>query len=35
MYSRSFYDLDGHGWQVMWMEPASAERGPEAVASPA
>ena len=19
MYTRSFYDLDGHGWQVMWM----------------
>jgi len=24
MYSRSFYDLDGHGWQVMWMDPAAA-----------
>lgn len=23
MYSRSFYDLDGHGWQVMWMDPSS------------
>jgi hypothetical protein len=23
MYSRSFFDLDGHGWQVMWMEPAA------------
>lgn len=22
MYSRSFYDLDGHGWQVMWMDPS-------------
>jgi len=21
MYSRSFYDPDGHGWQVMWMDP--------------
>ena len=20
MYSRSFFDLDGHGWQVMWMD---------------
>jgi uncharacterized protein len=29
MYSRSFFDLDGHGWQVMWMDPA-AEQGPEA-----
>src|SRR3954468_30925 len=30
MYSRSFYDLDGHGWQVMWMDPAAAAQGPEA-----
>src|SRR3954453_5410693 len=30
MYSRSFFDLDGHGWQVMWMDPAAAEQGPEA-----
>ena len=21
MYLRSFYDLDGHGWEVMWMDP--------------
>ena len=26
MYSRSFYDLDGHGWQVMWMDPAARAR---------
>jgi predicted lactoylglutathione lyase len=26
MYSRSFYDLDGHGWQVMWMDPAAVDR---------
>jgi predicted lactoylglutathione lyase len=32
MYSRSFFDLDGHGWQVMWMDPVAVERGPEAVA---
>ncbi|HEY7076950.1 MAG TPA: VOC family protein [Solirubrobacteraceae bacterium] len=32
MYSRSFYDLDGHGWQVMWMDPAAVEQGPEAFA---
>lgn len=31
MYSRSFFDLDGHGWQVMWMDPAAAEQGPGAV----
>jgi uncharacterized protein len=24
MYSRSFFDLDGHGWQIMWMDPAAA-----------
>jgi len=28
MYSRSFFDLDGHGWQVMWMGPAAAQPGP-------
>ncbi|MDA0183279.1 glyoxalase [Solirubrobacter phytolaccae] len=32
MYSRSFFDLDGHGWQVMWMDPAAAAQGPEAAA---
>jgi hypothetical protein len=35
MYSRSFFDLDGHGWQVMWMDPAAAEQGPEALAADA
>jgi uncharacterized protein len=30
MYTRSFFDLDGHGWQVMWMDPAAAEQGSEA-----
>lgn len=24
MYSRSFFDPDGHGWQVMWMAPQEA-----------
>ncbi|MFE2578502.1 VOC family protein [Streptomyces sp. NPDC059378] len=33
MYSRSFYDLDGHGWQVMWMDPAAVEQGPEEFAA--
>ena len=33
MYSRSFFDLDGHGWQVMWMDPVAAEQGPEAYAA--
>ncbi|MDQ8043710.1 MAG: VOC family protein [Solirubrobacteraceae bacterium] len=35
MYSRSFFDLDGHGWQVMWMDPAAAAQGPEAYAQDA
>ena len=30
MYSTSFFDLDGHHWEVMWMEPAAVEQGPEA-----
>ena len=35
MYSRSFFDLDGHGWQVMWMDPAAAQQDPEeSAASP-
>ncbi|MFF7237098.1 VOC family protein [Streptomyces collinus] len=33
MYARSFYDLDGHGRQVMWMDPAAAQQGPEAFAA--
>jgi predicted lactoylglutathione lyase len=33
MYSRSFFDPDGHGWQVMWMDPAAVEQGPEAFAA--
>ena len=28
MYTRSFFDLDGHGWQVMWMDPVAAQQGP-------
>jgi uncharacterized protein len=35
MYSRSFFDLDSHGWQVMWMDPAATEQGPEAFAASA
>lgn len=31
MYTRSFFDLDGHGWQVMWMDPAAMEQGTGAV----
>ncbi|WP_437616937.1 VOC family protein [Sorangium sp. So ce834] len=25
MYSRSFEDLDGHHWEVVWMDPAAAQ----------
>ena len=25
MYSRSFYDLDGHHWEVFWMDPAAIQ----------
>ena len=36
MYTRSFFDLDGHGWQVMWMNPAAlAQQSTEEVATPA
>jgi len=33
MCSRSFFDLDGHGWQVMWMDPAATLQGPEEFAA--
>lgn len=25
MYVRSFYDLDGHHWEVFWMDPSSVQ----------
>ncbi len=25
MYGRSFYDLDGHAWEVIWMDPTAVE----------
>lgn len=28
MYERSFHDLDGHLWEVMWMDPVAADQGP-------
>lgn len=28
MYQRSFHDPDGHLWEVMWMDPVAAEKGP-------
>ena len=33
MYQRSFHDLDGHLWEVMWMDPVAAEKGPAAYAA--
>ena len=33
MYGRSFQDLDGHHWEVMWMDPRAVEQGPEAFAA--
>jgi predicted lactoylglutathione lyase len=30
MYGRSFYDLDGHHWEVLWMDPKAVALGPEA-----
>ena len=31
MYGRSVADPDGHIWELMWMDAATAERGAEAV----
>ncbi len=28
MYQRSFHDLDGHLWEVGWMDPVAVEQGP-------
>jgi predicted lactoylglutathione lyase len=25
MYGRSFYDLDGHHWEIFWMDPKAAK----------
>jgi predicted lactoylglutathione lyase len=30
MYGRSFYDLDGHHWEVVWMDQKAVELGPQA-----
>ena len=26
MYGHSFYDLDGHHWEVVWMDPAAVQQ---------
>ena len=28
MYQRSFHDLDGHLWEIAWMDPVAVEQGP-------
>jgi predicted lactoylglutathione lyase len=27
MYARSFNDLDGHIWEIMWMDPRAIQQG--------
>ncbi|ADB50909.1 VOC family protein [Conexibacter woesei] len=34
MYGRSFHDLDGHLWEVMWMSAEAVEQGPADMAQP-
>src|SRR4051794_10991725 len=33
IYSRSFFDLDGHRWQGMWVGPGGGGGGPQGVAA--
>ena len=33
MYQRSFHDLDGHLWEVAWMDPVAVEKGPAELAT--
>ncbi|WP_279102728.1 VOC family protein [Gordonia bronchialis] len=33
MYGRSYDDLDGHSWQIMWMDPAAMATGPDAAST--
>lgn len=35
MYGRSFFDLDGHHWEVLWMDPKAVEQGPSDMAQAA
>ena len=35
MYGRSFQDLDGHLWEVMWMSPEAVQQGPADMAQTA
>jgi predicted lactoylglutathione lyase len=31
MYGRSFYDLDGHHWEILWMDPKGGPEGQKQV----
>ena len=35
MYQRSFHDLDGHVWEIAWMDPVAVEKGPAEFAADA
>ena len=35
MYQRSFRDLDGHHWEIAWMDPVAVEKGPAEFAADA
>lgn len=35
MYQRSFHDLDGHLWEIAWMDPVAIEKGPARFAAEA
>jgi predicted lactoylglutathione lyase len=35
MYGRSYHDLDGHLWSVIWMDPVAIEQGPAELAQSA
>jgi predicted lactoylglutathione lyase len=34
-YGRSFHDLDGHLWEIMWMSAEAVEQGPADMAQTA
>jgi uncharacterized protein len=35
MYQRSVHDLDGHLWEIAWMDPIAVEKGPAEFAADA
>ncbi|MCG5434345.1 glyoxalase [Mycobacterium sp. MYCO198283] len=34
MYGRSYNDLDGHSWQIFWLDPAAVSAEPSELAAP-